>query len=105
VSSNVYADAMGEAYERLQGLGYERGDGMELANHGPMGAEALSTLGFGDAVPSWVEDYKRRVTHHDPPESRFGIDPSDENSWRGARPCKLRWPESPHARSAEARLL
>jgi hypothetical protein len=84
VSSNVYADAMGEAYERLQGLGYERGDGMELANHGPMGAEALSTLGFGDAVPSWVEDYKRRVTHHDPPESRFGIDPSDESSWREA---------------------
>jgi hypothetical protein len=48
--NNVYADAMGDAYERLDGLGYERGDSMELANHGPMGAEALSTLGFGDEV-------------------------------------------------------
>ena len=59
MSNNMYAQAMGEAYERLEGLGYERGDGMELANHGPMGAEALSTLGFSDQVGSWVADYKR----------------------------------------------
>ncbi|MCV7235308.1 hypothetical protein BST20_23475 [Mycobacterium branderi] len=84
VSTNIYAHAMSEAYERLEGLGYERGDGMELANHGPMGAEALSTLGFADEVASWVEDYKRSVTHHDPPQPRFGIDPSDEQSWRQA---------------------
>jgi hypothetical protein len=74
---------MSEAYERLEGLGYERGE-MEFANHGPMGAEALAALGFGDQVPSWVEDYKHRVTHHDPPEPRFRLDPSDEQSWREA---------------------
>jgi hypothetical protein len=83
MSGNVYADAMGEAYERLEGLGYERGD-MDFANHGPMGSEALSTLGFGDEVASWVEDYKHRVAHHDPPEPRFALDPCDEQSWREA---------------------
>lgn len=82
-NNNVYANAMGEAYERLAGLGYERGEA-DFANHGPMAAEALSTLGFGDQVPSWVEDYKRGVAHHDPPEPRFRLDPSDERSWREA---------------------
>src|SRR5579875_942476 len=82
-SSNVYSDAMAEAYERLDGLGYERGEN-DFANHGPMAAEALCTLGFGDEVASWVEHYKRRMDHHDPPESRFRIDPSDEQSWREA---------------------
>ncbi|MGH3558080.1 MAG: questin oxidase family protein [Mycobacterium sp.] len=83
MSSNVYADAMAEAYERLDGLGYERGE-YEFANHGPMGAEALCTLGFGAEVASWVEDYKRRMDHHEPPQARFRIDPSDEQSWREA---------------------
>jgi Questin oxidase-like len=82
-NNNVYANAMGEAYERLEGLGYERGE-MDFANHGPMAAEALSALGFGDRVASWVEDYKRGVAHHDPPEPRFRLDPSDEHSWREA---------------------
>jgi Questin oxidase-like len=49
-----------------------------------MAAEALCTLGFGDEVASWVEDYKRRMTHHDPPEPRFRLDPSDERSWQEA---------------------
>ena len=80
---NVYADAITDAYERLDGLGYERGE-REFANHGPMAAEALCVLGFGDDVSSWVEDYKRRMAHHDPPEPRFPLDPSDEQSWREA---------------------
>jgi hypothetical protein len=82
-SSNVYGDGMAEAYERLERVGYERGE-REFANHGPMSAEALCTLGFGGEVASWVEDYKRRMTHHDPPEPRFRLDPSDEQSWREA---------------------
>jgi len=81
--TNVYADAMGQAYERLDGLGYERGD-RDFANHGPMGAEALCTLGFGDEVAAWVERYKRRIAHHDPPQRRSGLDAADEPSWRGA---------------------
>lgn len=83
ISSNVYSDAMAEAYQRLDGLGYERGEN-DFANHGPMAAEALCTLGFGDEVATWVEHYKRRMDHHDPPEPRFRIDPSDEQSWREA---------------------
>ncbi|MCV7399098.1 DUF4243 domain-containing protein [Mycobacterium fragae] len=81
--SNAYGHAIAEAYERLDRLGYERGE-REFANHGPMAAEALCTLGFGDEIAAWVEDYKRRVSHHDPPEPRFRIDPSDEQSWREA---------------------
>jgi hypothetical protein len=81
--ANVYADAMGDAYQRLAGLGYERGAN-DFANHGPMGAEAMCTLGFGDQIPSWIERYKRRVAHHDPPRPRFGLDASDETSWREA---------------------
>ena len=52
VSSNVYAETMAEAYDRLAGLGYERGDGMDLANHGPMGAEALSTQAALHRIPA-----------------------------------------------------
>jgi hypothetical protein len=84
VAHNGYADAMGDAYDRLTGLGYERGDGMDLANHGPMGAEALAAMGFGDEVAAWVEDYKRAVSHHAPPEPRFALDAADEQSWREA---------------------
>jgi hypothetical protein len=83
MAANTYADAIGDAYERLVNLGYERGD-REFANHGPMGAEALCALGFGDEVPQWVEDYKRRMAHHDPPQPRFAIDRSDEQSWASA---------------------
>jgi hypothetical protein len=81
--ANVYAEAMGDAYQRLNGLGYERGES-DFANHGPMGAEALCTLGFGEQIPSWVERYKRRVAHHDPPQPRFHLEASDEPSWRDA---------------------
>lgn len=81
--ANVYADAMGQAYDRLVGLGYERGE-RDFANHGPMGAEALCTLGFGGEVAAWVEDYKRRIAHHDLPQRGFGLDAADEPSWRAA---------------------
>jgi hypothetical protein len=84
MTGGSYADAMADAYERLEGLGYERGAN-DFANHGPMAAEALCTLGFGDHIPSWVERYKRRVAHQDPPQARFGVDGTDEVSWRDAR--------------------
>lgn len=79
-----YADAMSEALSRLDGLGYERGEQGDLANHGPMGAEALAALGFGEHIGDWVERYKRAVPHHEPPQARFAIDPGDEQDWRGA---------------------
>lgn len=78
-----YFDAVNEALDRLDDLGYERGDRSELVNHGPMAAETLATLGHGDAVGSWVELYRKKP-HHDRPAARFRLDPSAESSWRPA---------------------
>ncbi|MCC3768935.1 questin oxidase family protein [Streptomyces sp. UNOC14_S4] len=79
-----YHDAVNDALERMEGLGYERGKGVDLANHGPMGAEALAVLGQGDAVAPWVGRYRRAMEHHEPPAARFALDPADESSWRPA---------------------
>jgi Questin oxidase-like len=79
-----YADAVNDALERLDDLGYERGDKVDLANHGPMGAEALAVLGHGEQVSAWTDRYRRAMPHHAPPEPRFALDPSDEASWRPA---------------------
>ncbi|MET9294131.1 hypothetical protein [Streptomyces sp. NPDC003077] len=79
-----YRDAVNDALERLTDLGYERGQGVDLANHGPMGAEALAVLGHGDEVARWVERYRRAMDHHEPPAARFALDPADESSWRPA---------------------
>lgn len=84
MSTRAYADAIGEALERLDGLGFERGAQGDFANHGPMGAEALATLGFTDDVANWVESYKGAMAHHEPPAARFTIDPRAETSWREA---------------------
>ncbi|MFC4514444.1 hypothetical protein [Streptomyces ehimensis] len=79
-----YSDALNDALERMKDLGYERGQGVDLANHGPMGAEALALLGHGDEVSRWVERYRRAMEHHEPPAPRFALDPTDESSWRPA---------------------
>lgn len=78
-----YVDAVSDALERMEELGFERRiGGGDAANHGPMGAEALATLGFTDEVGDWVERYKRATPHHAPPEPRWRIDAADEGSWR-----------------------
>lgn len=79
-----YSDAMNDALERMDDLGYERGVGVDLANHGPMGAEALCVLGHGDEVARWVEDYRVSTPHHEVPAARFALDPADEADWRSA---------------------
>ncbi|MCC3777261.1 questin oxidase family protein [Streptomyces sp. UNOB3_S3] len=79
-----YSDALNDALDRMKDLGYERGQGVDLANHGPMGAEALALLGHGDEVSRWVERYRRAMEHHEPPAARFPLDPADESSWRPA---------------------
>jgi hypothetical protein len=78
-----YGDAVNEALERLDDLGYERGD-FDFANHGPMGAEAVAALGYGDEVVGWVEGYRNSMAHHEPPAPRFPLDAADESSWRPA---------------------
>ncbi|GGZ56410.1 hypothetical protein GCM10010387_58020 [Streptomyces inusitatus] len=84
MSTISYSDAVNDALERLEDLGYERGQGVDLANHGPMGAEALTVLGQGDQVAHWVGRYRRAMDHHEPPAARFALDPADESSWRPA---------------------
>ncbi|GAA2926795.1 hypothetical protein [Streptomyces enissocaesilis] len=79
-----YSDAVNEALEQLDDLGYERGQGVDLANHGPMGAEALALLGQEDEVARWVRRYRAAMEHHEPPAARFALDPADESSWRPA---------------------
>ena len=71
------AALMDEALEMFARTGPEYGGG--LANHGPMAAEALITLGRNDAVIPWVERYKRNL--QDPPGARRQISSED---WRGA---------------------
>ncbi|MFF5126790.1 hypothetical protein ACFY41_07580 [Streptomyces syringium] len=84
MSSVGYIDAVNDALERLDDLGYERGHGVDLANHGPMGAEALALLGQEDEVARWVRRYRDAMEHHEPPTARFALDPTDESSWRSA---------------------
>ncbi|GHC70686.1 questin oxidase family protein [Streptomyces flavofungini] len=79
-----YHDAVNDALERLEDLGYERGVGVDLANHGPMGAEAVAVLGHGDEVARWIGRYRRALDHHERPAARFVLDPADEASWRPA---------------------
>lgn len=71
------AALMDQALEMFARTGPEYGGG--LANHGPMAAEALITLGRNDAVISWVERYKPNL--QDPPEARRSISGED---WREA---------------------
>ncbi|MFI9720511.1 hypothetical protein ACIHFE_12755 [Streptomyces sp. NPDC052396] len=79
-----YTDALNDALERMQDLGYERGAQGDLTNHGPMGAEALALLGHGGEVAAWVESYRTAMPHHEVPARSRPIDPADASSWRPA---------------------
>jgi hypothetical protein len=69
--------ALDLALERLARTGPEYYGG--LANHGPMAAEALVTLGRSDAVARWVEGYASRLG---PPPSAG--DPIPAGGWETA---------------------
>jgi hypothetical protein len=58
-------DAIDDALERLEDLGFT----MEhsFSEHGPMVAEAISTLGCNDDIAGWVETYKAKHRHEPPP--------------------------------------
>jgi hypothetical protein len=53
LSSITYSDAVDGALDRLQTTGYYLGN--FFANHGPMAAEALATLGYCDEVDGWLD--------------------------------------------------
>ena len=72
-------DAFHVALERLAGTGFEF-EGY-LSNHGPMASDALIELGARDAVPGWVDRYRRRLDAAPDPGSPI---PADGEEWRGA---------------------
>jgi hypothetical protein len=75
-------DALDDALDRFRAYRYI--DGVGFAFHGPMGAEALSTLGHDDLVAGWAEEYKAQ---HDPiaaPPRFDTLDAADPASWRPA---------------------
>jgi hypothetical protein len=69
--------AIDDAFERLRYTGPELAGG--APNHGPMAAEALVALGCDDAVPRWVDHYRRQLGPM--PET---ILPVTAQTWRDA---------------------
>ncbi|WP_163551953.1 questin oxidase family protein [Candidatus Frankia alpina] len=84
MTSISYGDAVTDALDHLDDLGYERAGQADLASHGPMGAETLAVLGHGDAIPAWVDAYRAAMANHDRPSRRFDLDPADKSAWRPA---------------------
>ena len=60
MGSISYADAVNNALDRLRGTGFYLGE--FFANHGPMAAEALATLGYCDEVSGWLD---ANIRHRD----------------------------------------
>jgi hypothetical protein len=80
-------DAINDAYERLYGVGFSiklAPIAPDFAAHGPMAAEALSTLGENDAVAGWVDAYKAERHHLPMPPHKEPIDGKNETAWRSA---------------------
>jgi hypothetical protein len=55
-----------------------------FSEHGPMVAEAISTLGCNEDVARWVEIYKQKHRHAPLPSRKQTIDGSNEAQWRSA---------------------
>ena len=53
------------------------------ANHGPMAAEPLFTLGRDDAVLPWVDEYRKRLIYR--PSPALPIPPEEWREYLGAR--------------------
>jgi hypothetical protein len=62
---------------------------LELANHGPMAAEALSHLGRDDVIAAWVERYRSRLDPAPPTADR----PLSEEEWPAALGRSERFPD------------
>ena len=81
-ATSSYTDAVNEALQRLQGVGYEFGP--SFVNHAPMAAEALAYLGYSDIVASWTDRVIRSRGFHDPPDSRYRLAGDDRGGWEAA---------------------
>ncbi|MFC4013899.1 hypothetical protein ACFOY2_42195 [Nonomuraea purpurea] len=70
-------DQLDEALHRLAPTGPEFSGG--LSNHGPMAVEALTRLGFADALSDWVSTYLPKLDERPGPRM-----PVDAQNWRAA---------------------
>ncbi|WP_181785805.1 questin oxidase family protein [Streptomyces phytophilus] len=75
-----YYEAVSDAFDRLEGLGYEWGSA-SFVNHAPMAAEAMARLGHGDHLPEWITRILRRP-YHDAPVRTGEIGPDDDDRAR-----------------------
>ena len=75
-------DAIDDALDRLSSLGFTIEN--SFSEHGPMVAEAISTLGCNEDVVGWVEIYKQKHHHAPLPSRKQRIDGSNETEWRSA---------------------
>lgn len=82
MSTTTRHDALDDALSRFGAYRYI--DGVGFAFHGPMGAEALSTLGHHDLVAGWADEYTARHEPIDAPRPVARLDDADESSWRAA---------------------
>ena len=92
-------DTLDDALERLRGVGTEVA-GSVAPNHGPMAAEALVALGYGDLVAAWAERYRRKLDVM--PASRSPIAAEGGAEALGAVDRFADWVEFFRARLAEA---
>lgn len=72
-------EAIEDGLARLRGISFAMGPG--FSEHGPMVAEAISSLGRDDSVAAWVDAYKAHYRHNPapPPQAPIG-----ENDWDAA---------------------
>jgi hypothetical protein len=75
-------DAINDALERLRGISFAMGPG--FSEHGPMVAEAISSLGRNEGVAPWVETYKAHYRHNPAPPPQRAIDAAADSEWRAA---------------------
>jgi hypothetical protein len=75
-------DAINDGLERLSNLGYTMEN--SFSEHGPMVAEAISTLGCNGEVTGWVEIYKQKHQHAPLPPRKQSLDGNNQAEWRSA---------------------
>ncbi len=81
--ATVRRQAINAGLERLFDLGFTAeppySEDARFSEHGPMVVETLSTLGRLDAIPPWIEGYRRIYDHIKPLEPKQPINAAEES--------------------------